>query len=134
MIYVIVNIETGELLQISENPLTVSGSPLLVKTIQNISYPVDLTEYEWSNNSITFIKKDKSRIYTKVKYLRLFTPAERIAIRNLSKVNEEIADYIQLMELSEEINLDDPELLPALQLMEAGGILQAGRAVEIFSG
>ena len=44
-----------------------------------------------------------------------------------------LADYLQLMELAQEINLDDPDTVAAVQMLEQSGLIAAGRAVEVLA-
>lgn len=128
IIYVICNVETGELLQTSEAPLVVSGHPLQVKT-----FDVDLSTVEWDRGGLNFKPKNTSRIVTKLEYLRLFRQDERIAIRSAAATYPPLLDYMALLELSEEINLDDVDTIGAVQMLEAFGLIVAGRAAEILS-
>lgn len=74
------------------------------------------------------------RILTQLEFLRLFTPAERITMRQASKVSEVLEDYLDLMRLAQEINLDDPDTVAGVQMMEGGGLIAAGRAAEVLYG
>ncbi len=73
-----------------------------------------------------------SYTWTKLEYLRRFTQAERIAIRAAAKAIPELEDYLQLLELASEVRSDDPDIMGALQMLEAGGLIAAGRAQEIL--
>lgn len=73
-----------------------------------------------------------SYTWTKLEYLRRFSQAERIAIRTAAKAIPELEDYLQLLELATEVRSDDPDIMGALQMLEAGGLIAAGRAQEIL--
>lgn len=75
-----------------------------------------------------------SRILTKLEYLRRFTQDERVAIRTAAKANAVLEDYLALLELAEEVNLGDADTIAAVQMLEAAGLLAAGRAGEILNG
>lgn len=75
-----------------------------------------------------------SYAWTKLEYLRRFTQAERITIRATAKVVPELEDYLQLLELASEVRSDDPDIIGALQALEAGGLIAPGRAQEILNG
>lgn len=75
-----------------------------------------------------------SMTWTKLAYLRRFTQSERIAIRDAAKNSPELADYLELLALAEEIKSDDPDIIAALAMLEGGGLLAAGRAQEILNG
>lgn len=73
-------------------------------------------------------------VWTKLEYLRRFTQAERIAIRDAAKVVPELFDYMELLALAEEIRSDDPDIAAALAMLEGAGLIAAGRAQEILNG
>ena len=129
MIYAICNVETGELLQTSDSVLSVSGHPLLVKTFD----VPDLSKVEWDRGGLDFKPKPTSRIITKLAYLRRFNQDERIAIRAAAEVSPQLQDYMALLELSEEISLDDPDTIAAVNMLEMVGLIAAGRAAEILA-
>lgn len=73
-------------------------------------------------------------IWTKLEYLRRFTQAERIAIRTTTKTVPMLEDYMALLELASEVRSDDPDVIAALNMLEAGGLIGTGRAQEILNG
>jgi len=73
------------------------------------------------------------RIITKLEYLRRFTSNERIAIRTAALSNAVLNDYMALLELAQEVNLDDPDTVSACQMLEQAGLIGAGRAAEILA-
>ena len=73
------------------------------------------------------------RTITKLEYLRRFTTDERVAIRAAAVQNAVLADYLALMELAQEINLDDPDTVSAVQMLEQSGLIAAGRSAEILA-
>jgi hypothetical protein len=75
----------------------------------------------------------ESRLLTKLEYLRLFTQEERIAIKTVAKSNVVLEDYLYMLELAQEISLDDPDTIAAVNMLEAAGLLAAGRAAEVLS-
>jgi hypothetical protein len=74
------------------------------------------------------------RVLTHLEFLRLFTTEERIAMRRASKLSEVLEDYLDLLKLAQEINLDDPDTVAGVQMMEAGELIGAGRAAEVLRG
>ena len=70
--------------------------------------------------------------WTKLEYLRRFTQAERIAIRETAKSVPALEDYLMLLELAEEVRSDDPDIAAALQMLEGAGLIGPGRANEIL--
>ncbi len=75
-----------------------------------------------------------SYTWTKLEYLRRFTQDERIAIRTAAKTSAVLEDYLQLLELASEVKSDDPDIVAALTMLEAGGLIGSGRAQEIING
>ncbi len=73
------------------------------------------------------------RTLTKLEYLRRFTVDERVAIRAAAEQNAVLADYLKLMELAQEINLDDPDTIAAVQMLEQAGLIATGRAAEVLA-
>lgn len=70
--------------------------------------------------------------WTKLEYLRRFTQHERIAIRAAAKVTPQLEDYLQLLELASDVRSDDPDIIAALAMLEAAGLIGAGRADQIL--
>lgn len=72
-----------------------------------------------------------------VQYLRRFTQAERIAIRNAAKVSDELNDYVQLLDITIAqggvINLLDIDTVLAVNMLEQAGLIAAGRAAEVLA-
>ena len=73
------------------------------------------------------------RTITKLEYLRRFTTAERVAIRAAAVANPVLDDYLNLMELAQEINLDDTDTVAAVQMLEQAWLIAAGRAAEVLA-
>ena len=74
------------------------------------------------------------RTLTKLEYLRRFTDKERIAIRAAAEQNQVLADYLQLMELAQDINTGDPDTIAAVTMLEQAGLIALGREQEILNG
>lgn len=70
----------------------------------------------------------------KVDFLRLFTQAERIAIRQAAAVNPLIADYQAMLDAASMVRLSDPDMQTGVPLLELGGLIGPGRAVQILAG
>jgi hypothetical protein len=73
-------------------------------------------------------------VWTRLEYLRRFTPAERITIRAAAAASPILADYLQLLDLAEEVRSDDPDTIAAVQMLEGAGLIAPGRAAEILGG
>ena len=74
------------------------------------------------------------RVLTKLEFLELFTPAERIAIRAARGQSPALDDYLYLLELAQEVNLDSPNTQGGVTMLEQAGILAVGRAEVILNG
>ena len=70
----------------------------------------------------------------KIDFLRLFTQAERIAIRDAAAVNPLIADYEDMLKATDKPRLSDPDIQTGVPLLELGGLLAPGRAAQILAG
>lgn len=68
-------------------------------------------------------------------FMRLFTQAERIAIRTLAKSDAAAEDFLDLLDKAAAtgtlVHSNDPDLLAALSAFEAAGVIAEGRAAEI---
>jgi hypothetical protein len=70
----------------------------------------------------------------KIDFLRLFTQAERIAIRQAAKVNPVVEDYQAMLDAATIIRLSDPDIQEGIPELEDAGLLAPGRAAQILSG
>ena len=68
---------------------------------------------------------------TKLQFLRRFTVQERLAIR--ASTNPIILDFMQLLDLAQDVRLDDPDTLIGVNYLEQQELLAKGRAVEILT-
>ena len=93
---------------------------------------VDYDHAEWTPDAP--VVAPTSRTMTKLEYLRRFTGEERVAIRSAAEQNAVLADYLQLMELAQEINTGDADTIAAVTMLEQAGLIAAGRAQEILNG
>lgn len=71
------------------------------------------------------------RVWTVLEFLRRMTPLERIATRERAKVDPVTFDFMDLLNRSEEVRSDDPDVLRGLNYLWAVGILEPGRAAQI---
>ena len=74
------------------------------------------------------------RFVSKVVYLRRFTPEERTGIRAAAKADPFLEDYLEMMALADEIDLNDADVIDAVNKLEAVGLIGTGRAQEILYG
>lgn len=86
--------------------------------------PSEFVEYPFAQFNHILQKPETvapaERTITKVAaYLRRFTTDERVGIRTAAKTSAVLEDYLAMMELAEEINLDDPGTITAVQMLES---------------
>ncbi|MCA3505093.1 MAG: hypothetical protein IOD05_17940 [Rhodobacter sp.] len=70
----------------------------------------------------------------KIDFLRLFTQAERMAIRDAAAVNPLIADYQHMLDAATVVRLSDSDIQTGVPLLELGGLIGVGRAAQILAG
>ena len=108
-------------------------SSQVVEQINDQAYPlVDYAHTEWTPDAPVVAPINIK--LTKLEYLRRFTVEERVAIRGAATQNPVLADYLQLMELAQEINTGDADTVAAVTMLEQVGLIAAGRAQEILNG
>lgn len=73
------------------------------------------------------------RTVTKLEYLRRFTGQERVTIRTVAKTNPVLEDYLAMLEIAQDINLDDSDTIGAVSMLEGAGLIAMGRAAEILA-
>ena len=133
MIYAIVNVVTGELLQLSNEPLEVSGAPLQVR-VYDIPMP-DMTKFAWERNILAFVPtRYATRFLTPTEFMRRFTMNERLSIRGLEREGDlVIIDAMALMNGTKEgVNLDDPDVVATLGYLTHKGVIPPERIGEIL--
>jgi len=69
----------------------------------------------------------------KIEYLRRFTQDERVAIRLADASNHIVNDYVELLNATTTLHLDDPDVIAGVNQLEQAGLLAAGRAAEILA-
>ena len=75
-----------------------------------------------------------ARNVTRRGFARLFTAAERIAIRAASEASPELADMYEMMTLDETVNLDHPDVAAGMAALVTAGLLTQPRATAILAG
>jgi hypothetical protein len=68
----------------------------------------------------------------KVDFLRLFTQAERIDIRQAATDYPTIADYQAMLDAATTVRQSDPDIQIGIPLLELGGQIGVGRAAQIL--
>lgn len=70
-------------------------------------------------------------VLSRLEFLRRLTPEERIAARQSS--DPRIEDWLYLLQIAEEVRLDDPDVVAAVEYAEQIGLIAEGRAAEILA-
>jgi len=70
---------------------------------------------------------------TKRAFLERFTAAERVAIRTEAQANIAIQDYLELVNVSDNIDLTYTTTIEGVQELEGAGLIEQGRAAEILA-
>lgn len=73
------------------------------------------------------------KVYTPLEFLRKFTQAERIAIKAAAAGSPELADFMYLLEMAQEIRTTDPDLINGIKSLVAAGLLTEERSLDILS-
>lgn len=73
------------------------------------------------------------RVITRLAYLRRFTQSERVAIREAAQASMALADYLALLELAQEVDLDDPDTAAGVNALVAAGLLTPERGAEVLA-
>lgn len=71
---------------------------------------------------------------SKIEFLRLFTPAEIMAIRAAASTNELVAYYQYMLDATTVVLLTDPDIVSGVPMLEAASLLAPGRASQILAG
>lgn len=66
-------------------------------------------------------------------FLSRFTPAERAGILTASKADGALADYINMVNAAETINLTSELTTTGVNTLESAGLIGAGRAAQILA-
>lgn len=73
------------------------------------------------------------RVVSKFAFLTRFTAAERLAILAESRTDDRIADYLQLVTVADQIDLDLPVMSLGMDLLISLGLIEASRKAEILA-
>jgi hypothetical protein len=70
---------------------------------------------------------------TKREFLERFTADERVAIRTAAQGSMAVQDYLELVNVSDEIDLTYATTIGGVQALEGAGLIGEGRAAEILA-
>ncbi len=89
----------------------------------------------WDSNSRTFVSVSASTgTLTKYQFLDRFTMNERLAIRAAAKVDPIVDDFMAMLDISQEVQLNNPLVYQGLSYLAYTGKLDSGRIDQILSG
>jgi len=88
---------------------------------------------DFPNGTRPVLDKTIKNSLTKYQFMSRFTAAERITMEGASAQSPELADWIMLFKLTEEIKLGDPNTIGGVTMLETVGIIGVGRAAEILA-
>jgi len=74
----------------------------------------------------------KSRILTRLAFMRRFTDVELATIYTAEEQSVVLKVWLDKFRLAEEISLDDPEIVGGVNSLEQMGILAPGRAAKVL--
>lgn len=94
---------------------------------------VEWVDGEWAVVDLPPPPAPEPRKVHAVIFKQRFTATERKAIRAAAKVDEDVEDWLDLVNTATEVYLDLPETVAALGALETAGLLAAGRAAEILA-
>lgn len=104
-------------------------------TMNPASTKTDTEFLQWTvdNQLSEYARTLTKPVITKLEFLERFTPQERVAIRTASLSSVPIQDYLELVNVSDSIDLTYATTKAGLQALEDAGLLAAGRSVEILA-
>lgn len=70
---------------------------------------------------------------TKLAFLNRFTAEERITIRTAAAQSPAVHDYLEMLDAAQDVDLTDLRTIGGVQVLEASGLLAAGRGAEILA-
>lgn len=73
------------------------------------------------------------KTWTAYQFLQRFTAAERATMRSLAQTDENVADFLQLLQAAQEVVSDDPMTVAGMNYAVSVGIVTAERKAEILS-
>jgi hypothetical protein len=119
----------GKLLGVSSDPIDVAAECFCINVEGDMP---DLSVFQWNSGLLKFEPRVSDRILTKLQFMNRFTATERIAVRELAKTNLMIDDFMQLLALAEEVNLDDITTQQAIGYLTQLGIFTPDRMTAIL--
>jgi hypothetical protein len=130
MFYTVHNATTGSLIEITDVLPSALTEEFVLKG-WDMAVP-DLYYSYWDKDTLEFKTKDSiERKLTVLQFLERFTAQERIAIKAEAKINEALADYLDMMYQASFINPDSQELYGGLYYLAILGLITQARIAEL---
>lgn len=89
--------------------------------------------YDVATNTLTKTIKKSAQILSKYQFLGRFTTAELAAIYAKADIDPVTKIFIKKLELSEEVQLANPEIAQGLDYLIAQNVLQSARKAQILA-
>lgn len=86
----------------------------------------------WTGSA--FVPATTSITLEPLDFMRLFTQAERIAIRTAAAGSGQLRDWYDQLTFARRVRLDHPEIVAGLQALQGAGLLTAARVTAILAG
>lgn len=130
MAYYTYSTTTGELIEISDFPLSPSDDCATSEV--SISKSELESTYTWLKNSCSFELLPK-RVITKLEYMNRFTDIELATIYTVAKTSVAVEVWLEKFKLASDINLDDPRVVGGLHALAYVGLIETDRVLEILT-
>lgn len=118
------------------DPLTQrQGTPVYTYTIDGVTKTIPAVALP-SEEAAALVRQDKldrGRIIAPLDFLERFTAQERAMIRAASAVNDDLADYFDMVRTAREIDLDDDRTVTGVAMLAAAELIASGRDSVILS-
>lgn len=75
----------------------------------------------------------EARVWTAYQFLQRFTAAERATMRSLAQTDNDVADFLQLLQAAQEVVSSDPMTISGMDYAVVVGIVTEARRNEILS-
>ena len=104
----------------------------------DVSSPIRYLSRSWCINRLAWMEPLPAQesvpiVISKLEFLQLFTPQERILIRGVARTHPEVDDWLELLNAANEVNLTHDTTIASVNGLEQGGLIAVGRAASILS-
>lgn len=115
-----------------------SAYPTLVVMDGEATRVVGVSSWQDCLKAITYVPPAPQpvptpRVITQFAFSRLFTKAERIAIRQAAKVDVDVEDFLDILDRAGEVDLDLQDTVDGVMAMEDASLIGEGRAIRILA-